>query len=404
MPNFKYSARDNFAKFVSGVIAAEDKDVAARKLQELGYFPINISEAHKSSTIQLFSGRRRVSYQEVNAFTRQLYAVQKAALPLLASLESIALQTPNTYFKSVIESIIRDVRAGTSLSVAMAKYNNIFSDVYISMIKAAETSGGMVEILGRLNDLLEKDIDTRSRINAATRYPMLAFFVLCAGFLIVVTFVIPRFASLYGQFNAALPLPTQILINISTFMRKFWYLIIMGIVGLVFAFKRFVSTVKGRLIWDNLKLKAPVFGPLMTMLTLSRFARIMAILMKSGVPILEVLDLVAKSSGNAVIARAIVNVKESVRQGKGLSEPMKLSGLFPPAVVQMVYIGEQSGRVDELLFSVADYYDSESGYMIRNLTTYIEPILIFILAVMVLVMALAIFLPMWNLIKVFRPT
>lgn len=404
MPNFKYSARDNFAKFVTGIIPADDKDAAAKKLQDLGYFPINISEVHMLSSIQLFKGMRRVSYQEVNAFTRQLYAVQKAALPLLASLESIALQTPNLYFKSVIENILRDVRAGTSLSSAMAKYNNIFSDVYVSMIKAAETSGGMVEILGRLNDLLEKDIDTRSRINSATRYPMLAFFVLCAGFLIVVTFVIPRFASLYGQFHTALPLPTQILINISTFMRKFWYLVILGIVGAIFVFRRFVSTIRGRLIWDNLKLKAPVFGPLMTMLTLSRFARIMAILMKSGVPILEVLDLVAKSSGNAVIARAIVNIKESVKQGKGLSEPMKLSGLFPPAVVQMVYIGEQSGRVDELLFSVADYYDSESGYMIKNLTTYIEPILIFILAIMVLVMALAIFLPMWNLIKVFRPT
>ncbi|MCX5701189.1 MAG: type II secretion system F family protein [Candidatus Omnitrophica bacterium] len=403
MPNFKYSARDNFAKFVSGVIAAEDQDAAAKKLQEMGYFPLNISEAHKDSSGELFQGMRRVTPQEVNAFTRQLYAVQKAALPILASLESIAQQTPNPYFKSVIESLIRDVRSGTSLSVAMAKFDRVFDGVYVSMIKAAETSGGMVEILGRLNDLLEKDIDTRSRISSATRYPMLAFFVLCAGFLIVVTFVIPRFANIYGQFHTALPLPTQILINISLIMRKFWYLIILGIAAIVFAFNRFISSVEGRLIWDNFKLKAPVFGPLMTMLTLSRFARITAILMKSGVPILEVLDLVSKATGNAVIARAIINIKESVRQGKGLSEPMKLSGLFPAAVVQMVYIGEQSGRVDELLVSVADYYDSESGYMIRNLTTYIEPILIFILSVMVLVMALAIFLPMWNLIKVFRP-
>ncbi len=403
MPNFKYTARDNFAKLVSGVIGAESQEATAKKLQELGYFPLTIKEVHRTPNFNIFS-MQRVSSQELNAFTRQLYVVQKAALPLLASLESIASQISNPYFRKVIEALAVDIKAGLSLSSALTKFPNIFDGVYVSLIKAAETSGGMVEILGRLNDLLEKDIDTRARIKAATRYPILAFFVLCAGFLIVVTFVIPRFAGIYSQFNAALPLPTQILIGTSVIMRKFWFLIIIIIAAIVFGFRRFINSTSGRLIWDNLKLKAPILGPLVTMLTLSRFARITAILMKSGVPILEVLDLVAKSTGNAVIARSISNIKESVRQGQGLSEPMKLSGLFPATVVQMVYVGEQSGKVDELLVSVADYYDSESGYMIRNLTTYIEPILIFVLAAMVLIMALAIFLPMWNLIKVFKPS
>jgi type II secretory pathway component PulF len=403
MPNFKYSARDNFAKLVSGVMAAESQEAVAKKLQELGHFPLSIKEVHGVSAFMIFS-MHRVSPQEINAFTRQLYVVQKAALPLLASLESIASQISNPYFRKVIEALAGDIKAGSSLSAALTKFPRIFDDVYVSLIKAAETSGGMVEILSRLNDLLEKDIDTRARIKAATRYPMLAFFVLCLGFLIVVTFVIPRFAGIYSQFNAALPLATQILIATSLIMRKFWFLIIILIMAIGFGFRRFIDSTGGRFIWDNLKLRAPIFGPLVTMLTLSRFARITAILMKSGVPILEVLDLVATSSGNAVIARSISNIKESVRQGKGLSEPMKLSGLFPAIVVQMVYVGEQSGRVDELLVSVADYYDSESGYMIRNLTTYIEPILIFVLALMVLIMALAIFLPMWNLIKVFKPS
>jgi MSHA biogenesis protein MshG len=290
-----------------------------------------------------------------------------------------------------------------NFSDALKKYTNIFGEVYVSMIRAAETSGRLVDVLLSLNNLIEQEIDTRSRINAATRYPMLAFFVLCVGFLIVVTFVIPRFSSVYGQFGARLPLPTLIMIGVSIAIRKYWYIFLIVLGLMVFGFWRFINSRGGRPIWDNFKLKVPVFGPLLTMLALSRFARITALLMKSGVPILEIMDLVGKASGNVIIGRAIMNIKESIKQGKGISEPMKVSGLFPPVVTQMVAVGEQTGKVDELLLSVADYYDRESGYMIKNLTTYIEPILIFVLALMVLVMALGIFMPMWNLIKVFKP-
>ncbi|MBM3252430.1 MAG: type II secretion system F family protein, partial [Candidatus Omnitrophica bacterium] len=273
----------------------------------------------------------------------------------------------------------------------------------MSMIKAAETGGMMEEVLRRLSDLIEQEIDTRARIKAATRYPMIAFFVLCVGFLIVVTFVIPRFATVYGQFNTLLPLPTRILIAINIAIKKFWYLFILGFAAAIFGFLRFINSKIGQPLWDNFKLKVPIFGPLIQMLVMSRFARVTAILLKSGVPILEVLDLVSSASGNIIIARAIENIKASVNQGKGMSEPMKVSNLFSPIVVQMVSIGEQTGKVDELLLSVADYYDRESSYMIKNLTTYIEPILIFVLAAMVLLMALGIFMPMWNLIRVFKP-
>jgi MSHA biogenesis protein MshG len=227
--------------------------------------------------------------------------------------------------------------------------------------------------------------------------------VLCLAFLILVAFVIPRFAGVYGAFNAALPLPTRMLIGLNLAIRKFWYLFIIFIVAAAIIFKRFIRSSFGRPAWDNFKLKMPVFGPLVTMITMSRFARVTAVLMKSGVPILEILGLVSDTTPNIIIKRAIQNIKESVNQGKGISEPMKASSLFPPVVVQMVATGEQTGKVDELLLSVADYYDRESGYMIKNLTTYIEPILIFVLAVMVLIMALGIFMPMWNLIKVFKP-
>jgi len=403
MPNFKYKARDKFSKAVTGTTSASSEADAAKKLQEMGYVPISIEEERELPGKKLLSVFKRVSLEELNAFTRQLYSMQKAGLPLLSGLESVALQTKNQYFKVVIEEIAADIRRGLSLSASLKNKPQVFDSVYISMIRAAEAGGSLVEILRRLTDLLEQEIDTRARIKAATRYPILAFFVLCIGFLIVVAFVIPRFSTIYGQFNTALPLPTRILISLSAALHKFWYLFILGIGAVGYGFHYFVNSAFGRPVWDNLQLKAPVVGPLIQMLVMSRFSRITALLMKSGVPILEVLDLVSQSSGNVIIARAVMNIKESVNQGRGMSEPMKVSNLFPPVVVQMVAVGEQTGRVDELLISVADYYDRESGYMIKNLSTYIEPILIFVLAVMVLVMALAIFLPMWNLIKLFKP-
>lgn len=403
MPNFKYKARDKFAKLVTGTTDAISKEEAVKKLQEMNYVIIGINEIREFAAKDLLTKFKRVRLEELNTFTRQLYSLQKAGLPLLSGLESIGEQIQNRYFKVVIDEIARDIRGGLSFSAAIKKHPGVFDDIYVNMIKAAESGGLLVDILGRLTELIEQEIDNRSRIVAATRYPLLAFLVLCIGFLIIVTFVIPRFAIIYSQFNTALPLPTRILITISITLRKFWFFALFVVVGVIFAFIRFIHSEIGRPIWDNFKLKLPVFGPLVTMLVMSRFARVTAVLMKSGVPILEILDLVANTCGNIIIRRAIENIKVSVNQGKGMSEPMKVCGLFPPIVVNMVATGEQTGKIDELLLSVADYYDRETGYMIKNLTTYIEPILIFVLAVMVMIMALAIFLPMWNLIKLFRP-
>ena len=404
MPTFKYKARDKFSTLVSGTTVAENKEDAARKLKEIGYTPVSITELAGSSSSGVLNSFKRVGPEELAVFTRQLYSLQKSGIPLLPSLEAIAFQTKSQYFKTIIEKLSLDIKGGASFSEALKKHSRIFDEVYCSMIKSAEASGRLVEILERLSGLIEQDIDTRARIKSATRYPIIAFVSLCLGFLIVVTFVVPRFASIYGQFNAVLPLPTRILIAINLVIQKFWFLSVVIVAIAVFLFLRFINSKQGRPAWDSFKLKVYIIGPLLEMLIMSRFARIMAILLKSGVPILEILDLTKSTAGNAIISRAIENIRESVKQGKGLSEPMKVSGLFPPIVVQMVAIGEQTGKVDELLLNVADYYDRESGYMIKNLTTYIEPLLIFVLAIMVLVMALAIFMPMWNLIRVFRPS
>jgi len=403
MANFKYKARDKFAKLVTGVLPAKTKEDIAKKLKEMGYAPVSIVKVVEVNAKNVFKGFRRVKLEELNAFTRQLYSLQKAGVPLLASLEAIATQTKNQYFRVVIEESLSDIRGGLSFSQSLEKHKNIFDDIYIGMIRSAEAIGRMVEILERLSELIDLEIKTRMKIKSATRYPMIALGVLCLGFLIVITFVIPRFANLYGKFHTALPLPTRILIGVNIAIKDFWYLFILIFGGLAISFKYFIKSKVGRKNWDNFKLNVPVFGPLVSMIEMSRFSRVTAILTKSGVPVLEVLDLVAISLGNVIISQEIRNIRESVRQGKGMSEPMKISTLFPPVVVQMVAIGEQSGRIDELLVSAADYYDREVEYIINNLTTYIEPILIFILAVMVLIMALGIFMPMWKLIKVIKP-
>jgi len=403
MANFKYKARDKFSRAVSGVLSASNVDAVAKKLNEMGYLPISIDEILESGLGRVFKKWQHIAPSELGIFTRQLYALQKAGLPVLSSLQVISESGKNKYFNSIITEIAGDIKGGLSLSESLKKYNQLFDTAYTSMIGAAETSGSMVEILERLTKLIEQEIDTQNRIKAATRYPIITFGVMCLAFMILIIFVIPRFAAIYSNFNAILPLPTRILIALNTLIQKFWYLFILGLGVFFFGFMRFINSKIGRPIFDNFKLKIPIFGPLISMLIMSRFARITAMLMKSGVPILEVLDLAANTSGNVIISRAILNIRENVNQGKGIAAPMKLCGLFPPIIVQMVSVGEQTGKVDELLLDVADYYDMESGYLIKNLVTYIEPVMISILAGMVLLMALAIFLPMWNLIKVFKP-
>lgn len=403
--NFRYKARDKYGKAVTGVMSGDDTSSVAKHLSAMGYIPIAVEEA-KEPEIGLpkflYNLYKTVSLEDMNMFTRQLLTLQKAGIPLLTSLNVLEKQTKNKYFKDVIKDIIAHVEGGTSLSDALAKYPQIFSQLYVNMVKAGEASGLLDEILERLAEFGEKELESRSNIKAATRYPLITLGALFCAFIIVVTFVIPKFAQVFAQFNTALPLPTRILLGLSFAMKNYWYLIFILIGLLGFAFYKYINTKNGRLKWDSFKLKVPIFGAVTYMFVMSRFSRTMSILIRSGLPILQVLDMVSRTVGNTVIARTIDNVATSVREGKGISEPMRVSGIFPPIVVQMIAIGEDTGKIDELLMKVSEYYDQQSDYAMKNLTTMIEPIFVLILGVMVLTMALAIFLPMWNLITLFR--
>lgn len=403
MPNYQYKARDKFSKSFSGIMSADDENAVALKLNQLGYTPISIIETKQESSVRNLLGPAvKIKFSDLSMFTRQLAILQKAGLPILLALSALGAQTENKNFKEVITQISRDIESGLSLSGALDKYPHIFDALYINMVASGEASGRLDEVLERLATLREHDQTIRLRIKSATRYPLIVVIVLVIGFIVLTTLVVPRYAKIYQQYTTALPLPTQILIGINYAVTKLWWLLIIAGVGVYFFIKQFINTVSGRLSWDSLKLKIPIFGPLFLKLSISRFTRITGTLMRSGIPILKILDISSGSTGNVIVAKAIQNIKSNIAEGKGMSEPMKISGLFPPIVTQMVAVGEETGKLDDLLIHVSNYYDEQVDYTISNLTALIEPILILVLGLVVLFMALGIFLPMWNLMSIFK--
>lgn len=404
MITYQYKARDKFGKPVGGLMSGESESAVAAKLQEMGYVPISIGETKAGGSLGelLDKFMKKVSSADLNMFTKQFAALQKAGIPLLLTLRTLKEEVSNKNFKDTLEEITRDIEGGATLSGALAKYPAFFNPLYVNMVKTGEASGTLYQSLERLAELGEYEEKIRLRIKAATRYPLFVVIALVAGFLILTTLVVPRFAKIFAQFTTALPLPTQILLWLNLAVTRYWWLCLIFIGALIFGFNKFINTQAGRLQWDNFKLKVPVFGPLVLKLAMARFTRITGTLMKSGVGLFEILDLVSGGVGNVIIARTIENIKKSVSEGKGISEPMRSSGMFTPIVVQMVSVGEQTGRLDELLLFVSEYYETQAEYTVDNLTSLIEPILIFVLGCAVLFMALGIFLPMWNLMSLFR--
>jgi len=402
--NFKYKIRDKHGRPSTGSIEGESRESVAGHFKQMGYMPIMIEEEKPGvkniNFIQKFLNR--ISQEELIVFTRQLATLQRAGIAILVSLDSINEQVDNPYFKKIIKVITNDVESGKSFSDALSKFPSIFSNIYINMIRSGEAAGMLDDVLDKLANLLEYEQDIKMKVKQAIRYPMLVMITLSIAFPVLILFVIPKFSALFARFNTELPLPTKILIGLHFLLSHYWYLIILAIVAAVVAFRRFINTPSGRYAWDSIKLKVPVFGQLLSKISLSRFSRMTALLSSSGIPILSTLEIVKGSVGNMVIADSINNIIEGISQGKGMAEPMKLSGLFPGIVVQMVKIGEETGKMNELLLNVSDYYDSQVSYTVKNLTVLIEPILIFVLGIMVLIMALGIFMPMWDLISVFE--
>ena len=403
MATYQYRARDKSGRLTQGVMDADSERVVIDKLEEMGLLPVAVSRTKREVSVhRLFDQYRGVKFSDLNIFTRLLFTLNKAGLPILSSLNAIKTQTGNPILKDVIGQIMRDIEGGAKLSGALEKHPHIFDALYVNMVKAGEVSGKLTAVLERLITLGEREEATRLNIQAAMRYPLIVVGAMIIGFMVLITVVVPRFENLYNQFTAELPLPTRMLLGLNYLVTHFWWAIVIGIGAAGFWSLKFIDSEQGRRWWDDLKLKLPIVGPLFLKLTMSRFCRITGTLLASGVPILQVLDLGSGSAGNVIISHSIDDIKKSVNEGKGMSEPMKASGMFPPVVVQMVAAGEETGELESLLLHVSDYYDSQVDHTIKNLVALIEPVLILVMGSVVAFMALGIFMPMWDLINVFK--
>ncbi len=403
MPSFHYKARDKFGALIEGTVDTATVEGVAAQLDGLGYIPVSIKEESKGVFSPDFLTQfTRITAQDLIIFSRQFSTLISAGLPFITSFDTLIEQTENPRLKRVIAQVKQDVEGGSTIADALERHPKVFSELYVNMIRAGETGGVLDEILERLAILAEHEAETRARVKAATRYPIIVIAATVIAFVVLLTFVVPRFVEIYASFKGTLPLPTRILIWLNKFTKAYWYLIISGIAGIIFGVRWYINTEAGRLQWDNIKIRLPIFGPIFLKLAMSRFSRIFATLNRSGLPILQTLDIVSATIGNKIISRVIDNVRDSARGGKGLVQPMRVSKVFPPIVTRMIAVGEETGKMDEMLVKVSDYYDTEMEYAIKNLSTLIEPILIVIIGGMVLFLALGIFLPMWDMISLIK--
>lgn len=403
---YTYKAVDFRGKVVKGELEAENELDVSTQLAKLGYLPVSIGfKKEKGATVvdKLLKKRvKKASEQALIVFTRQFATIVKAAVPILEGLGVLAEQSEDESLREALHQVIHDVEEGFKLSEAMAKHPGVFSDLYVHTVVAGEAGGVLDKVLMRLAQVLEEEQETKTSIKTALRYPIMVMIALFLAVIILSVFVVPQFAGIYAGMKASLPLPTVIMILISKAFKNYWYITFPSIVGLGFLFKFLINTPKGRWIWDGFKFKAPIFGVIYNKIVMLRFASMLNVLYQAGISILKILDIVKTTIGNVVLARDIEGIKRDVADGKGISGGVLASQIFPRLVGYMISIGEKTGALPSMLDSLCEYYTLEVRTALRNLTSLIEPIMTAVLGVVVMGMALAIFLPMWNLISVVR--
>jgi type IV pilus assembly protein PilC len=397
---YAYKVRDRSGALLEGNLEADDERLVVDKLREMGYVPVSIS-ARKASKLSLDIniGGGKASLKDVAIFSRQLATMINSGLTILRALAILAEQAPSKAVASTVATMREDIEHGLSLSQAVAKHPKVFPSVYLSMIRAGESGGSLDEVLLRLATTLEKQLELRGKIRSALAYPIA---VGCLVVLIVsgmLIFVVPMFKGMDQNLGGTLPLPTRILVGISGVITKIWWLIGLVGVGGYFGFRRWAGTPEGRLTIDRFKLKAPVFGPLVHKSAIARFTRTFASLMRTGVPIMEALDIVSGTSGNAVVGAAVDEAKSKVRVGEPVSTALANGPVFPAMVTQMMAVGEETGALDEMLEKIADFYDREVSATVDALTSLLEPLLMVFMGASVGGMIIALYMPMFNIIK-----
>ncbi len=402
MPTFYYRARDKEGKLVSGEVEASSAEELKEGLFHEEMIPLVVREL-KVGGISIEAVTRifkRVKHEDLMVFTRQFYTLFKAGVSMDTILSSMAKQVGSVVLKNALVRVRADVAAGATLAQALARHPRIFDELYTSMIAAGEEAGILEDVLRQLSTLLEKDFEIKKGVKNAMLYPKIVITVLVLAIGFLMTYVVPKFTAFYGHYGAALPLPTLILITASNFVRGYWY-VVLGVITLaIILFVRYYRTKTGRYKIDSFRLQMPVFGQLNQKVAAARFSRILAALYKSGLHMPRCLEVVAGVIGNEAFAREVREVKDDIQKGATLSESMGRRKYFPGVMVETASVGERAGALDELLTTIVDHYDLEVSYTVKNLTTLLEPLLLIGIFGMVLLLALAIFLPIWNMSSV----
>lgn len=403
MPGFSYKAIDESGARVSGTIEAESVQSASALLAARGLIPSRVTEekagARPGTARKIWGLGGSVKPAELILFTKQFRSMFRAGIPLMRLLEVIAAQTQNDTLKSALETMAQDIKQGSTISDAMEKHPAIFSPLYRSMIRAAEASGNISDVLDRLIYIIDHEARIRSDIKSALQYPIMVLVALVGAFFFLLTFVIPNFVSLFSRAGMVLPAPTLIAMNLYKFLSSYWHLLIGGVVVLFFVLRTYLRTDAGKYVRDDLLLRIPVIGDLFQKAAMSRFASIFSILQASGVPIMDTMHILSGTIGNRAIASEFERVRDRIKEGQRISTTLQSAKHFTPMVIDMIAVGEESGNLNEMLREVYIHYDDEVGFTVKRLSEAIGPILVVSLAAVVAFFALAIFLPMWDMTK-----
>lgn len=401
MPIFAYKARNNRGDSISGEIEAGNADMVASQLLNSDITPITISEVERGEDIFVNIRKRMAekppTLDDLILFCRQMYTLNKAGVPIIRGITGLSENTRNPVLADILRKVVLELESGRELSQAMSYHSDIFPQLVINMVKVGENTGRLDEAFLQLSEYLERDRETRDQVKAALRYPAFVIFAIGVAIGIINYWVIPTFARVFKNMGAELPWQTKILIALSDFTVAYWPLIIGTLLVAIFAGRAYMRTAEGRYRWDKYKLRLPIIGDIIYRATLSRFTRAFAMATHAGVPIIQTLTVVSRAVDNAYIGDRILSMRNGVERGDNLTRTAAATGMFTPLVIQMINVGEETGAVDEMMTEVADFYDREIAYDIKNLSAAIEPILLIFVGIMVLVLALGVFLPMWDL-------
>lgn len=394
---YSYEVVDRQGRSITGKMTADHEITVADNLRKMGLTVLDVTEVRESPFSALFQRKRKVKIGDLAMFSRQLQTLLESGIPLTRALHTLSYQTTNRDLSQVLNQTAQSVDSGMSFSDSLMNFPDVFSSMYINMIKSGEVSGNLDEVLKQLADQLDRDKSLRDNIKAATFYPLV---VLSFAFLVVIAMlvgVVPVFMNFFPE-GMELPVLTKIVIGISSSLRSYWYLYIIAIIALVYGIRYYLLTPSGSRNWDRIRFKLPVIGPLLYRVVMARFARIMSTLLAGGIPVLQALETAGPAAGSTLVAESINVTGVKIQEGKNLAVPLEESGIFSPMLVQMVAVGEESGNLPEMLSRVAGFYEEEVATMAKGLASVIEPLLIIVVGCIVAFIVISLYLPMFNVI------